>query len=106
MLRSEAEHTVCWRDERGVTLVPGKNVAIRFATKPDGAAALTDPTPRIQAVSCKKRKTALMVNPRRPTVHQNSTVQDPFAEMKADKVGPATLPRFKHQWNAVNARPR
>jgi len=51
------------------------------------------------------KKQFMMVNPRSPTVHQNSKVQDRFAEMYADSVGPATLPKFKHQWKAVKARP-
>ena len=51
------------------------------------------------------KKHRMMVNPRSPTVHQNSKVQDLFDEMKAESVGPATLPKFKHQWNAGNARP-
>jgi hypothetical protein len=88
-----------------VTLFPGRKVAILFATNPSGAAALTASASRIQAVSCMNKKQRIIVKPRSPTVHQNSKVHDLSEEMNADKVGPATLPKFKHQWNTVNARP-
>jgi hypothetical protein len=33
------------------------------------------------------------VNPRRPTVHQNSTGKNALAEIKPEKVGPAIVPK-------------
>lgn len=89
----------------GVTLVPGKNVAIRLPRNPRGGSAFTACRSRSHAVSCKNRKQLIMAKPSNPTVHQNSRVQDLPPEMKADKVGPAVLPKFKHQWNAVKALP-
>lgn len=85
--------------------MPGKQVANRLAIKPDGAMIFSAPGSRFHEVSCMKRKQMRMVKPNRPTVHQNSKVHDRFEEIKADRVGPATLPKFKHQWNTVKARP-
>lgn len=88
-----------------MTFEPGRKVATLFATKPSGAAGLAASGSRTHEVSCINKKHSMIVNPKRPTVHQNSKVHDLFDEMKAESVGPATLPKFKHQWNAVNARP-
>ena len=51
------------------------------------------------------KKHMIIANPKKPTVHQNSKVHDPPEEIKADRVGPPTLPKFKHQWKTVKARP-
>jgi hypothetical protein len=85
--------------------VPGKKVAMRLAKKFSGAGLFTASASRIQAVSCMNSRQAIIVNPRRPTVHQNSKVHERLDEIYADSVGPATLPKFKHQWKAVKALP-
>ena len=101
------QRTVSLKVDFGVTLFPGKNVAILFAVKLVGGAglALTTSGSRSQEVSCMNKKQRMTVKPSSPTVHQNSKVQEPLNEMKADNVGPATLPKFKHQWNTVKALP-
>jgi hypothetical protein len=87
-----------WRaEDLGVTFVPGKNVANRLAKIPSGGGAFTASASRTQAVSCRKRRQAMIVKPRSPTVHQNSKVHERLDEMYAESVGPATLPKFKHQ---------
>ena len=104
-MNEREELTVCRSEDCGVTLLPGMNVAILLATNPAGGDKFTASGSRIQAVSCMNRKQRIIVNPRSPTVHQNSNVQEPCEEIKAERVGPATLPKFKHQWNTVKARP-
>lgn len=89
--------TVSRSVERGVTLVPGKNVAILLDKKPSGAGALVAPSSRCQDVSCKKRNTPMIDIPSKATVHQNSKVHDLLEETNADSVGPETLPKFRHQ---------
>jgi len=88
-----------------VTLVPGKKVAILLDTNPSGAAVLIALVSRCQEVSCKNKKTPIIVAPSKPTVHQNSRVHDRLDDTNADSVGPATLPKFRAQWNAVKALP-
>ena len=89
--------TVSRRVDFGVNLDPGKNVAILLAMNPSGAGTLGAPASRCQEVSCKKRKTPIIVAPSRPIVHQNSRVHDRLDEMHADSVGPATEPKFRDQ---------
>lgn len=85
---------------------PGKKVANLFAMNDVGGSGFVAPFSRFQAVLWRKRKTKMIERPSRPTVHQNSRVHDRFAAMKAESVGPATLPKLKNQWKTVKARPR
>lgn len=80
-----------------MTRVPGKKVANLFAKKFSGAGLLTASASRTHDVSCMNKKQVMIVNPRSPTVHQNSKVHERLADMYAESVGPATLPKFKHQ---------
>lgn len=89
----------------GVTLVPGKKVAILLATNDCGMSGLMAPGSRSQAVSCKKKNEVIRASPDNPAVHQNAYVQDPVEAINADRVGPATVPRSNHQWKIVKARP-
>jgi hypothetical protein len=72
-------------------------VAILLEKKFSGAGLFTASGSRTQELSCMNKKHVMIVNPRSPTVHQNSKVHDRLAEIYADSVGPATLPKFKHQ---------
>ena len=97
--------TVSRRVVLGVTLDPGRKVATLFAKKPFGAGGFSSPDSLYHEVSCINKKQSITVKPRSPIVHQNSNVHDLLEEIKAERVGPATLPKFKDQWNAVKALP-
>lgn len=101
-----AVRRVCFVDDTGVTRVPGKNVAILLLKNPSTGSLLIDSPSLDQAVSCRNKKQQTRVKPINPTVHQNSKVQLLFELTNALSVGPAMLPKFRHQWNVVNALPR
>ena len=90
----------------GVTLFPGKKVAILFAKNAVGGVGLMVPGVRSHDVSCRKRNTVMSVNPTSPAVHLYAFVQFVLAEINAERVGPATVPKSKHQEKTVNALPR
>lgn len=88
-----------------MTLVPGKKVASLLARNPAGGGELTAPGSLCQLVSCRKTNTPMIATPNSPIIHQNSSVQDLPDEMKAEIVGPPTVPKSSAQWKAVKALP-
>jgi hypothetical protein len=62
-------YTVCVNVVLGVTLFPGKNVAILLAKKLTGGVILTAPSSLFQDVSSRKKKTGIMAAPTSPAVH-------------------------------------
>lgn len=91
------EITVCEKDVLGVTLVPGRNVAILFTIKDNGGSGLLAPGVLSQEVPCRNRNTKMTVKPTNPAVHRYAFIHTDFAEMRADDVGPASVPKSKHQ---------
>jgi hypothetical protein len=89
----------------GVTLVPGKKVATRLAKNEAGGAGFLAPVVLSHEVSWRKRNTGIEVNPTKPAVHLYAFVQEVCASINALIVGPATVPKSKHQWKTANALP-
>jgi uncharacterized protein (DUF3084 family) len=79
--------------------LPGKNVAVLLAKKFAEGGVLTTPSSLPQDVSCRNKKTRITAAPTSPAV------QFVCAAIRADNVGPATLPKSKHKWNTVRALP-
>jgi len=98
-------HTVCAKVVPDVTLVPGRNVAIRLVKKFAAGTRFTTPSPLSQEVSSRNKKTRTIAAPTSPVVHLYVYVQFVFAAIRADNVGPATVPKSKHQWNTVKTLP-
>lgn len=89
----------------GATFVPGRKVATRLAKNEAGGLGLSAPGVLSHEVSWRNKNTRISVNPMRPAVHLYASVQEVCASINALIVGPATVPKSKHQWNTVNALP-